>query len=120
LGNPNLTTNPGFTNTVGTYCNDTIIKNLNGAGVGSGKQLSTSKSKTYTNINGAGGYLIFAWPSNLSGATSPQFTVNGLPNTAFTRVRTNSSFVNEYNFTDEYEVWVSNTPQNSPLTVVIS
>jgi len=113
IGNPNLTTDPSQANTVASICTDSVIKSNN-------KQLSSSKSKTYNGINGAGDYLLFAWPSNVSGATSPQFTVNGLPNTAFTRVRTNSSFVNEFGFTDEYEVWVSNTPQNSPLNIVVS
>lgn len=120
IGNPNLTTNPGSASLVATLCNDSAIKTAGGGGVGTGKQLSSTKSKTYTGIDGGGEHLIFAWPSNVSGALSPSFTVNGLPNTAFTRVRTSSNLSNEYGFVDEYEVWVSNTVQNSPLNIVIS
>jgi hypothetical protein len=120
IGNPNLTTNPGSASSVASLCTDTLIRSLTGASVGSGKELSTSKDKTYTGINGSGQYLIFAWPSSVSGALTPTFTVNGLPNTAFTRVRTASPFVNQFGFTTNYEVWVSNTLQNSPLNIVIS
>jgi hypothetical protein len=120
IGNPNLTYNPGSASLVGSICTDVIVKNLTGAGVTPGYQLTTNKNKTYTDINGNGWYLIFAWPSILPGANSPIFTVNGSPNTAFTRVRTNSPFVGLNGFTTNYEVWVSNTLQNSPLNIVIS
>jgi hypothetical protein len=120
IGNPNLTTNPGSASVVASLCTDTLIKALNGAGVGSGNELSTSKNKTYTGINGNGWHLIFAWPSSVAGALTPTFTVNGLPNTAFTRVRTASPFVGIGGFTTNFEVWVSNTLQNSPLNIVIS
>lgn len=120
IGNPNMTFNPGSASLVATLCTDVVVTSLAGANVLPGYELTTTKNKTYTNINGAGNYLIFAWPSNMSGALSPNFTVNGLPNTAFTRVRTNSSLVNAYGYTIDYEVWVSNTPQNSPLTITIS
>ncbi len=121
IGNPNLTLNPGSASLVSTLCTDNIILNLTGAGYTPGSLLSTSKDLTYTNIDGAGEYLIFAWPSNVSGALTPSFNVNGLPNTAFTRVRTSSPFSNVYGFSGtNYEVWVSNTPQNSPLNIIIS
>lgn len=120
LGGVNLTTNPGALPQVAALCNDNAILNLTGAGVGSGSALATSKTKSYSGINGAGDHLIFSWPSSVLGATSPTFTVNGLPNTAFTRVRTASPFTNQYGFTTNYEVWVSNTLQNSPLNIVIS
>jgi hypothetical protein len=121
IGNPNLTLNPGSASLVSTLCTDSLIYSLTGAGYTPGSLLSTSKDLTYTNIDGAGEYLIFAWPSNVSGALSPTFNVNGLPNTAFTRVRTSSPFSNVYGFSGtNYEVWVSNTPQNSPLNIIIS
>lgn len=120
IGNPNLTTNPGSASLVGSVCTDSVIKTAGGGGVGTGKELSSTKSKTYTGIDGGGDYLIFAWPSNVAGALSPSFTVNGLPSTAFTRVRTNSNLSNDSGFIDEYEVWISNTLQNSPLNIVIS
>jgi hypothetical protein len=121
IGNPNLTTNPGSASLVATLCTDSTIRNLTGASVLPGYQLSISKSKTYTNIDGAGEYLIFAWPTTVPGSLTPTFVVNGLPNTAFTRVRTNSTFVNQWGFSGtNYEVWVSNTAQNSPLNIIIS
>lgn len=121
IGNPNLTTNPGSASLVSSLCTDSTLLNLTGAGVTPGSQLSTSKNKTYSNIDGAGEYLIFAWPSTVSGSLTPNFTVNGLPNTAFTRVRTSSPLVNQWGFSGtNYEVWVSNTQQNSPLNIVIS
>lgn len=124
LGNPNLTTNPSLASSVGLLATDTIIKNLTGAGAGGygfGNILSTSINGPYdggyNGINGGGQYLIFAWPSNFVNALTPIFTVNGLITTAFTRVRTNSVFSNQYGFTGTmYEVWVSNTLQNSPIT----
>jgi hypothetical protein len=120
IGNPNLTYNPGAASAVASLCTDAAIKLLSGAGVGSGNELSTSKNKTYTGINGNGWHLIFVWPTSVPGSLSPAFSVNGLPNTAFTRVRTASSFVNQFGFTTNYEVWVSDTLQNSPLNIVIS
>lgn len=128
IQNPNLTTNPGSASLVGGIVTSFIVRNLNGAGAnglpevsGVGSSLSNTKSQTLSNINGNGQHLIFAWPSNIAGAYTPAFTVNGLPNTAFTRVKTNWAFTNQYSFSgSDYEVWVSNTVQNSPITVVIS
>lgn len=119
-GNPNLTTNPGDAAIVSAAISSATLLALTGAGVGSGSDLSTSKSKTYTGIDGGGDFLIFAWPSGVSGALTPTFTVNGLPNTAFTQVKTAWAFTNVFGFTTNYEVWVSNTIQNSPLLVVVS
>jgi hypothetical protein len=57
----------------------------------------------------------------MAGSFNPIFTVNGLPNTAFTRLKTNWAFTNQFGFSgSDYEVWISNTQQNSPLTVVVS
>jgi len=126
LGNPNLTSNPSLASSVGLLATDTIIKNLTGAGAGGygfGNILSTSINGPYgagyNGIDGGGQYLIFAWPSNFINAMAPTFTVNGLITTAFTRVRTNSVFSNQYGFTGtRYEVWVSNTLQNSPISSI--
>jgi hypothetical protein len=112
IGNPNLTSNPGLAPLVSTVTTDTIIKALTGAGANGqafGSELSTTKTKTYDGIDGNGWYLIFAWPSSVASSYTPSFSVNGLPNTAFTRVRTNSPLVNQYGITANYEVWVSNT-----------
>lgn len=118
IGNPDLTLNPGLAASVGVFITDSVIKSLTGAGVGSGSELSTSRAKTYTNINGSGSHLVFAFPTSFG---TPVFNVNGLPNSAFTKVRTNSVFSNEFNFSGtNYDVWVSNTAQGSPLNIIIS
>lgn len=126
LGNPNLTTNPSLASSVGIFATDTLIKNLpvtNAGGYGFSNILATSINGPYGNgyngIDGGGDYLIFAWPSNFPNAMNPIFTVNGLNSTAFTRVRTSSVFSNQYGFTGTtYEVWVSNTLQNSPISTL--
>lgn len=117
LGGVNLTTNPSALPQVVALCNDNAILNLAGAGVGSGSILTTSKNRSYNGINGAGDHLIFAWPSSVPGAASPIFKVQGHISSAFTRVRTNSPFKNQHGFTTDYEVWVSNTLQNSPISL---
>ena len=119
-GNPNLTLNPGLSSSVSSLINDNTLTSLTGAGVGSGSGLSTTKTKEYSGIDGGGDYLIFAWPSSFSGSTTPNFKVNGLPNTAFTNVKTSWSFMNQFNFVNNYEVWISNTIQNSPLFIELS
>lgn len=83
-----------------------------GASVGSGKALSGSRAGSYNGINGAGQYLVFAWPSTYG---APSFTVNGLPNTAFTKIGSGVSHTNMYGYTTNYDVWISNTAQNSPI-----
>ena len=118
IGNPDLTLNPGSASLI-NITSSTIL-GLTGAGVSPGNQLTSSKSKTYTNINGSGNYLLFAWPSSVTGATSPIFTVNGLQNSAFTRVNNAWSFTNVFGFSTNYEVWITNTLQNSPLNIIIS
>jgi hypothetical protein len=118
LSNPDLTLNPGLASSI--TINSSIILGLTGSGVGTGNTLSKVKNKTYTNINGAGSYLVFVWPSNVPGATSPVFTVNGLQNTGFTRLKTAWSFTNIYGIVTNYEVWITNTAQNSPLNITIS
>jgi hypothetical protein len=123
--NPNLTLNPSYATFVTSAITSTLIRNLAtgvgaGAGVGTGSDLSTTKNRTYNQINGNGRYLIFAWPSSAAGATNPTFTVGGFLFTLFTRVQTAWPFTNQFNETTNYEVWVSNTAYNSPTNVVIS
>jgi hypothetical protein len=120
LGNPNLTTNPGAVSSIIPLLNDSVILGLDGAGVGSGNELATGISKTYNGIDGAGYYLVFAWPTSFANSQNPQFNVNVLPNTAFTRIRNNSPFTNQWGYTTDYEVWISDTLQNSPLNIIIS
>lgn len=118
--NPDLTLNPSYATYVTNAVTSNLIKALTGAGVGTGNELSITKNKTYLGINGAGRYLIFAWPSTVSGSNTPTFTVNGLPNTAFTKVRTGWSFTNAYGIVSSYEVWVSNTAYNSAANIIVS
>jgi hypothetical protein len=121
IGSPNLTTNPGLAATVVPLVNDSTVRNLTGAnanGQAFGSELSATKTRVYNGIDGGGYYLVFAWPSNVAGAYTPTFTVNGLPSTAFTRIRTNSPFNNQYLFSGtNYEVWVSNTAQNAQISL---
>jgi len=87
-----------------------------GAGVGSGKNLSGSRAANYSGINGAGQYLVFSWPSSYG---TPAFTINGLPNTAFTKIGTAVSHTNMHGYTTNYDVWISNTAQNSAIASFI-
>jgi len=116
--NPDLTLSPGDSAAVGSFITDVKIKAMTGAGVGTGNELATSYSKTYAGMNGAGKYLCFAWPTLFG---TPTFVVGGFTNTAFTNVRSNSTFVNDFGFSGvKYDVWISNTAYNSTTTVVIS
>jgi hypothetical protein len=97
--------NPAFT------ISDAQIIALGGAGVGSGNEFATSRIKSYDGIDGGGDYLVFAFPSAWG---NPQFIINGLSNTAFTRVR-NNAFINASGYSETYQVWVSNTQYISPV-----
>ncbi len=108
--NPNLTTNPEFIPNVTAAITSATINALSG-------QLATSKAKVYTGINGAGNYLIFAWPTAFGGV--PTFIVNNLPSTAFSLVKNNWAYTNSFGVTTNYQVWISNTLQNSPLLVEV-
>lgn len=87
-----------------------------GASVGTGKSLASSLAGNYNGIDGAGDYLVFAWPTSFG---SPSFTINGLPNTAFTKLGNGISFTNMNGYVETYDVWLSNTAQNSPITSFI-
>jgi len=113
IGNPDLNMNPGSASIISSLITDNVIKSLTGS------ELSTTKSKIYNNMGGSGKYLLFAWPSNLNNAYDPIFICNGIVNTAFTRIRNNSPFTNNYGFTTNYEVWISNTPYYSPVNIQV-
>ena len=93
---------------------DASIKALTGAGVGSGYDLDQTQTrvKDYSGIDGAGDYIIFAFPSSFG---TPTFKVYGLTNTGFTRVR-NNAFVNASGGSVTYQVWISNDRMYSPIT----
>jgi hypothetical protein len=77
----------------------------------SGSELATDRLRAYNGINAGGNYLVFAFPSSWG---TPTFVVNGLINTAFTKVRSNP-FVNASGGSTSYQVWVSNTAQNGVI-----
>jgi hypothetical protein len=92
---------------------DAQIIAADGAGVGSGSEFATSRVQTRNGINGGGDYIFFAWPETFG---NPTFIVNGLPNTAWTKIGAGIGFTNASGFTERYDVWISNTQQNSPIT----
>lgn len=98
---------------VGTYITSAIIRGLTGAGIGTGNALTTTYAASYDGIDGQGRYLIFAHPTMFG--SNPQFTINSLPQTYFQKVWSAVSFTNEFGLTLNYDVWVSNTAQNSPI-----
>lgn len=97
--------------------NDAEILALTGASVGTGNQFSTSWNKTYNNINGSGDYLVFAAPTSFG---TPSFNVNGLPNSAFTKIRDNSAFINANGYSENYDVWITNTVQLGNTNIIVS
>lgn len=104
------------TNSTFTALNSAQILALSGAGIGSGSELSSTRVQTRNGINGGGNYLVFAWPTAFG---TPTFVINGLPNSAWTKINSAYSFTNAAltPYTTTYDVWISNTPQNSPITL---
>ncbi len=96
-----------------TALNSAQILGLTGAGVGSGNELSTTKVQTRDGINGAGSHIVFAWPTTFG---TPSFIVNGFTSTAWTKINNTYSFTNTNGYITNYDVWISNTIQNSPIT----
>jgi hypothetical protein len=119
IGNPNLTTNPGQAATVAGLCTDPAIRALNGAAVSPGYALATSYVRNLNGISGTGQYIIIAFPTAFKTAAGrdPVFKINGAPNSAFTKVRDNSTLVTDTGLSISYDVWVTNTAQNSPIDV---
>ena len=108
IGDPDLTLNPGSASDVNTQISRLTLINL----PGSGQELSTSYTQTRTNFGG-GGYHILAWPASFG--STPTFTINGLNSSAYTRVLDSWTFSNFFGYEVLYDVWVSNTKQNSPV-----
>ena len=68
---------------------------------------ATAKSLSLPDYAAADNYLFFAWPTIFG---TPVFKINGLSNTAFTKVKSNFAFSNEQGFSGvNYDVWISNT-----------
>jgi hypothetical protein len=87
-----------------------------GAGVGSGKNLSGSRAANYNGINGNTQYLVFAWPSSYG---TPTFTVNGQPFTSVSKIGNGVSHTNMHGYTSNYDVWITDTTQANVLTSFI-
>ena len=109
IGNPDLTLNPGSASSVTSFISSSTIVGI------SGQELATSYTQTRTNFGG-GGYLIFAWPSSFG--STPTFIINGLNSSAFTKVLSSWSFTNYYGYVESYDVWISNTKQNSSVATL--
>lgn len=91
---------------------DADILALDGAGVGTGKVLDTNRQKSFNGIDGAGKHLVFAFPVSWG---TPTFIIDGLTNSAFTKVRSNN-FINVLGYSEPYQVWVSNAQSNAPIS----
>lgn len=76
-------------------------------------ELSPTRVQTRNGINGGGKYLVFAWPTSFG---TPVFVINGLTSNAWTKVNSAFTFTNSYGYTASYDVWMSNTVQNSPIS----
>lgn len=83
--------------------------------VGVRKVLKSNRLNTYSTIGGGNKHLTFAWPTSYG---TPSFEVNGLPNTAFTKVVSNIIFKNSWGYDTPYDVWVTNTPLNSAINTL--
>lgn len=71
------------------------------------KIFATSKILNLTDYVAGDNYLFFAWPTSFG---APTFKINGLSNSAFTKVKSGFTFVNESGFSGvTYDVWISNT-----------
>lgn len=104
-------THPSFTNP-----SDGQIIAADGGSSGPGNEFSQSRLQTRNGFNGGGDYLFFAWPTSFG---TPSFKVNGLANSAWTKIRDNAAFINASGFSEPYDVWISDTAQGSPLNVEV-
>jgi len=95
----------------GNPSNAAIIA-ADGAGVGAGNEFSTTRVQSRNGIDGGGRYLFFSWQTSFG---TPTFVVNGLPNTAWTKVGDAFTFFNSNANPVTYDTWMSNTQQNSPI-----
>lgn len=77
-----------------------------------GSELRENRVKSFTNFGGESKWIILVIPAPFGAAS---FKVNGLANTAFTLVRSNSDFVNVQGATVKVDVYVSDNIYNSPL-----
>ena len=89
-----------------TGISDADILALDGAGIGSGKDLTEQIDKSFNGMDMQSQYFCYAFMSSLGEA---QFKVNGLLNGDFSLVRDNA-FTNALGITYNIKVYVSNNP----------
>jgi len=77
-------------------------------------EFSSSKSQSRI-ITAAGEYIYFAYPASFGAAS---FTVNGLPNTAWTLVT--RAFVNASGYSESYNIYRSNNLLTGTYTIIVS
>lgn len=116
--NPDLTVRPDGSNSTAVASSIVQISNLitsNTIKATAGTQnrvlasrvFATSRSLSLSDYAAGSNYLFFAWPTAFG---EPTFKINGLSNSAFTKVKSNFVFTNESNFSGvNYDVWISNT-----------
>ena len=75
-------------------------------------EFRANRLKTFTSFGGGGTRILIGVPTSFGVAS---FKVNGLANTAFTRVRSNTDFVNAGGGTIKLDVYLSDNVYNSPL-----
>ena len=116
--NPDLTVRPDGSNSAAVASSIIQISNLITSNtikatagtqnrVLASKVFATSRSLSLSDYAAGSNYLFFAWPTAFG---TPTFKINGLSNSAFTKVKNNFVFTNESNFSGvNYDVWISNT-----------
>ena len=71
------------------------------------KVFATTRALSLADYAAGNNYLFFAWPTLFG---TPTFKINGLSNSAFTKVKSGFVFTNETGFSGvNYDVWISNT-----------
>jgi hypothetical protein len=85
--------------------------------------LTASRVMTLANLQGLGQYLYFWWPTRYGlpplNNGKPTFKVNNLDNNAFTLVRSNSPFVNQFGYTENGHLIVSDTIYAGTVTLSV-
>lgn len=98
---------------VGSYLTDSIIKGLTYS------DLSVDHSFGKKMIFPTGSYFVYAAPVLFDDLTGDGFIINGMQSNAYTKVRTSSTFSNEYSYKHMYNVWVSNYSLGDSIATVV-
>jgi hypothetical protein len=95
--------------TLSSQVTDLSSTNVSVSGSGG---FATSFVGSFDGIDGGGEYLCWAFPTSFG---TPKFLVNGMTNTAFTKINSAFNFINTFGYSVQYDVWISNSIQNSPI-----